>query len=166
MKVTVVKNWNGTEEIHKAGCADLKRNSKRPYRLADAMTMEATGLEEIYRAYWECIDQEAVDGGTYPDVEHAWYAWQGEFSVKPCASGLASMDDPDSKTAPASKREAAQELARWLVDLVAANASERTEAEQQKLANWLHSLPTGGDGPGPARYWPEGLTRPSQTDWR
>lgn len=94
MKVVIVKDYQGTEEIHKDGCADLKRRN-RPYRLSEAMRMETDYLRDIYREYWDCIADESVAGGDYPDLEHVWYAWQGEFSVKPCASALISMEDPD-----------------------------------------------------------------------
>jgi hypothetical protein len=96
VNVTIVKDYRGQEEIHATGCADLKRRN-RPYRLAEAMTMEGvTKLEEIYASYWTCIDDEAVanDPETYPTLEHVWYAWTGEFAVKPCAAALEPMAAP------------------------------------------------------------------------
>jgi len=175
MKVTVVKNWQGREEIHKAGCSDLKRRN-RPYRLADAMTMEAASEADIFASYWDCIADEAVANGDYATVEHVWWAWQSEFSVKPCAKELPPMADPNKAPAlapapaPAAngkgKRSANQETARWLVDLVAAHAGELEPEQLQKAVNWLSHLPTGGEGAGPLRYWPEGLVRPDKADWR
>jgi hypothetical protein len=176
MKITVVKNWQGTEEIHKAGCADLKRNSRRPYALAEAMHVEATSLEQIYKFYWECIDDEAVAAGDYKTVQHAWYAWQGEFIIKPCAKDLTPMADPNAEAAPtASPREAKRDLARRLVMaagsiLESADGSEaflagmtKTEAAEC-LASWLHHIPArndAGDG------WAVGiLPVPDRSDWR
>lgn len=169
MKLTIVKDWRGQEEIHKAGCADLKKSKNRPYRLAEALTVDATTLEDVYRVYWECIDAEALENDQYSTLEEVWWAWRGEFTVKPCASSVPEMDEPGTATEPKLKtngrRVANQELACWLVELVAANATDKTPAEQQKLANWLNSLPTGG-GAGPDRYWPANFPRPDRSDWR
>ena len=119
MKITVVKDYRGQEEIHKAGCADLKKSKNRPYRLAEALTMDVDTLEDLYRVYWECIDDEAVAAGDYPTVEHAWYAWTGEFDVKPCAASVPDMPEPGS--APViTPREAKADLAKRL--LLAAEA--------------------------------------------
>ena len=56
MEITVVKDWRGVEEVHKAGCADLKKNKNRPYRLSEALTMNVENLGDMYRVYWGCID--------------------------------------------------------------------------------------------------------------
>ena len=167
MKITVVKDYRGQEEIHKAGCADLKRRN-RPYRLSEALTMDVDTLEDLYRVYWDCIDEEAVGNGEYATVEEAWWAWTGEFDVKPCASSVPEMTEPDGEASPEptanGKRSANQELARNLIDLVAAQFSGATDAEKAKLANWLKSLPTGGAGA--ERYWPANFPRPTTADWR
>jgi hypothetical protein len=63
-----------------------------------------------------------------------------------------------------------QVLARTLVDLVAKEFKDASEADKLKLSYWLHGLPTGGpDGSpagGGARYWPDSLPRPTTADWR
>ena len=97
MKITVVKDYKGNEEVHKAGCADLKRRN-RPYRLAEALTMDAETLADLYAVYWECIDEENVyDGSPYSSLEEVWWAWRSEFTVKPCAAGLPEMAEPGTE---------------------------------------------------------------------
>ena len=96
MKITVVKDYRGQEEVHAAGCADLKRRN-RPYRLAEALTMDAETLGDMYSVYWECIADESVGEGDYPTLEAVWWAWRGEFSVKPCASKLPEMPEPGTE---------------------------------------------------------------------
>ena len=63
-----------------------------------------------------------------------------------------------------SAREINQKLAVELIDLVAGHFAGKSKADQEKLANWLKVLPTGGAGP--ARYWPKGFARPTTSDWR
>lgn len=64
----------------------------------------------------------------------------------------------------ASAREANQKLAVELVDLVAGHFKGRSKADQEKIANWLKVLPTGGAAH--LRYWPKGFARPTTSDWR
>lgn len=175
MKITVVKDWRGQEEIHKAGCADLRKNKQRPYRLSEALTMDVENLGDLYRVYWECIDDEAVAEGTYPTKEAAWYAWTGEFDVKPCASSVPEMPEPGTEPAKVSKSDAKNDLARRLVlaaeamvkgldESDAALSGLSREEAAQFVANWLHSLPTGGrDG---ARWWGTELPKPATADWK
>ena len=94
VKITVVKDWRGQEEVHAAGCADLKRRN-RPYRLAEALTMDAETLGDLYATYWDCIaDEQVYDGSSYATLEEVWWAWRGEFDVKPCAKALPEMPEP------------------------------------------------------------------------
>lgn len=179
MKVTIAKR-NGLEEVHKAGCRDLKNS--RGYRTSDRedWSMEATTLADVYREYWQCIDVENVGEGHYPTVEAVWWAWRGEFKVLPCAN-LPEMDEPkapaakDAEPAKVSKSDAKNDLARRLVlaaeEMVrnlnesdtALSGMSRKEAAQF-VANWLHSLPTGGrDG---ARWWGTDLPIPATADWK
>jgi len=104
MRITVVKNWKGQEEVHEASCADLKRRN-RPYRLAEALTMDAESLFDLYAVYWECIDDESVAAGDYPTKEAVWEAWSGEFSVKPCAASLPTRreSEPEPEPEPAKR---------------------------------------------------------------
>lgn len=97
MRVTIVKDAHGTECVHRAGCADIK---KRGNRAGEAWTADFANLEELYASYWDCIADEAVGNRQYPTLRHAYYAWQGEFNVLPCADELASMDDPDAEPQP------------------------------------------------------------------
>jgi hypothetical protein len=180
MKITVVKDWRGVEEVHKAGCADLKKSRNRPYRLSEALTMDVENLGDMYRVYWECIDEENIyDGSNYKTKEEVWWAWRGEFSVKPCAASVPEMPEPGTEPAKITKSEAKNDLARRLVLAAGqiidnADGSEAflsaltVEEAAQFLANWLHSLPTGGrDG---ARWWPTdgpgSLPRPATADWK
>jgi len=48
--------------------------------------------------------------------------------------------------------------------MVAEKFGHLPEADQQKMVNWLHALPTGGAGW--ERYWPTGLVRPNSSGWR
>ncbi len=94
-----------------------------------------------------------------------------EPEVQPETNGKAETG------AQAVKRVAKQTLARMLVDAAAKTfapgvelpaevlAGMTAEEARQHVANWLHSLPTGG-GPGWLRYWPADFTRPSQFDWQ
>jgi hypothetical protein len=63
-----------------------------------------------------------------------------------------------------SARETNQTLAVELIELVAGHFKGRSKADQEKLANWLKVLPTGGRGH--ERYWPKGFARPTTSDWR
>jgi len=63
-----------------------------------------------------------------------------------------------------SAREVNQVLARELIDLVAGHFKGHSKADQEKIANWLKVLPTGGAAW--QRYWPKGFARPTTSDWR
>jgi hypothetical protein len=63
-----------------------------------------------------------------------------------------------------SARESNQTLAVELIDLVAGHFKGRNKADQEKIANWLKVLPTGGRAH--ERYWPKGFARPTTSDWR
>lgn len=175
MKVTIAKR-NGLEEVHKAGCRDLKNRRGRGWASdREDWSMEATTLEDVYREYWQCIDVENVGEGHYATVEDVWWAWRGEFKVLPCAN-LPEMSEPkDAEPAKVSKSDAKNDLARRLVlaaeEMVrnlnesdtALSGMSRKEAAQF-VANWLHSLPTGGrDG---ARWWGTDLPIPATADWK
>ena len=86
-------------------------------------------------------------------------------TVKPPARKPAAKP-ADEKVAGngASTHEHNQALAVALVDMVAAQFGHLPEADQQKMVNWLHALPTGGAGW--ERYWPTGLVRPNSSGWR
>lgn len=153
MNVTIVKDYRGQEEIHATGCADLKRRN-RPYQLAEAMVMEdVTALEQIYASYWDCIADESVGQGDYPTLKHVWYAWQGEFTVKPCAAALEPMADPaatDSPPAAALTREAKRELGALVLAHVAtllpdadalALAGFPADAAAAQIAAWMSYVP-------------------------
>ena len=191
MKITVVKDYRGQEEIHKAGCADLKRRN-RPYRLSEALTMDVETLRDLYQVYWECIDEEAVANGDYPDVEHAWYAWTGEFDVKPCAASVPEMADPDAKPAkrtrkapakaspepapepapaPVTRSEAKADLARRIL-LAVEEAMKGTDESDlfravlspEEAAQTVANWMAhlpAGTVESGARYWPAGLPRPT-----
>jgi hypothetical protein len=174
MKITVVKDWRGQEEIHKAGCADLKRRN-RPYRLSEALTMDVENLGDLYAVYWDCIADEAVAAGDYKDLEHAWWAWTGEFDVKPCAANVPEMPEPGSVAAPKpSRNEAKADLARRMILAVSEvlrtsdeadlflGAMTREEAAQM-ASNWMAHLPAGRDGDKP--WWPASLPEPTAKRW-
>jgi hypothetical protein len=123
----------------------------------------------MYRVYWECIDEENIyEGSNYATKEEVWWAWRSEFDVKPCASSVPEMPEPGSESPEEptanGRRSANQELARELIDLVAAQFAGASEPQKAKLANWLKSLPTGGAGAD--RYWPANFPRPTTADWR
>jgi DNA-nicking Smr family endonuclease len=93
---------------------------------------------------------------------------------------LPEPDGQEDKTSPdkpvAVRRLAKQDLARRLVEAAQHIFDEEPDGQgymkgmtqeeaKQQVANWLSPLPTGGDGPGPDRYWPEEFPRPNTTGW-
>ena len=75
---------------------------------------------------------------------------------------------PAPATAPAANANK-HDLARRLIDLVAAEFKDETPENKAKLSYWLHGLPTGypnGGGGGYLRYWPAGLPKPTTAGWR
>ena len=84
---------------------------------------------------------------------------------KPAAGKPASkQEQPAAASNGASPRDHNQELARRLADMVAKEFADSPVADQVKVANWLHALPTGGAGW--QRYWPAGFARPTSAGWR
>lgn len=59
-----------------------------------------------------------------------------------------------------------QELARQLLAAITTEFAGASKDDQQKVANWLHMLPTGGEGAGYLRYWPQDFPRPTSAGWR
>jgi hypothetical protein len=174
MKLVAFNLSSGEVEIHKAGCADIKRNTRKRGNRQDQVefgTVDWPTKYDFCHEYWDngiLEENEAENGvGTF-DV------WQ-EMVFEPCCAALPEGGPEAPATATASKREATQDLARRLVMAATmvfdgsdgseawAAGMSREEAEQ-KIANWLHHLPTGGAGAD--RFWPEGFTRPSQSDWQ
>jgi hypothetical protein len=47
---------------------------------------------------------------------------------------------------------------------VAGHFAGHSKADQEKIANWLKVLPTGGAAW--QRYWPAKFARPTTSDWR
>jgi hypothetical protein len=82
------------------------------------------------------------------------------------ANGKApATEAPATPAANANKHD----LARRLIDLVAAEFADETPENKAKLSYWLHGLPTGypnGGGGGYLRYWPKGLPKPTTAGWR
>lgn len=84
---------------------------------------------------------------------------------------------PEPKPVPV-RRTSKQDLARRYVEAVASIFKEEPNGQdflkgmtwdeaRQQVANWCDPLPTGGEGPGPLRWWPEDLLpRPDTTGWR
>jgi len=89
---------------------------------------------------------------------------------KPASRTSKPADKPAQDKQPAaasngaSPRDHNQELARRLADMVAKEFADSPVADQVKVANWLHALPTGGAGW--QRYWPAGFARPTSAGWR
>jgi len=63
-------------------------------------------------------------------------------------------------------REHNQELARQLLNAIVKEFAGVPLADQQKVANWLHPLPTGGEGAGWLRWWPADFPRPTSAGWK
>lgn len=164
MKLNAWNMSDGTVEIHAVGCNHRpnSRTRRTGHFQQDQVEFGKTDWASQYdfaHDYWDngiLEEHEAENGVGSFDVMQ-------EMEFKPCVTIPVGGPAP-AASEPTGKRSTNQELARWLVDLVAANAGERTPAEQQKLANWLHHLPTGGAAAD--RYWPEGFNRPSQSDWQ
>ena len=92
---------------------------------------------------------------------------------KPAARTRKPADKPADKPAEeavvangASPREHNQELARQLLVAITTEFAGASKDDQQKVANWLHMLPTGGEGAGWLRYWPTDFPRPTSAGWR
>src|ERR1700751_3363226 len=145
MKLVAFNLSNGEVEIHKAGCADIKRNARKRGNRQDQVEF---GKIDWATKYDFCHDY--WDNGILEEHEAEW--GPGTFDVtqsmvfEPCCD---SLPDGGPATAPAvSKREATQDLAKRLVMAAmtvfdGADGSEawaagltREEAEQ-KIANWL-----------------------------
>lgn len=83
----------------------------------------------------------------------------------PAKTATKSTANGSAPAANASKHD----LAKRLIDMVAAEFADETPENKAKLAYWLHGLPTGypnGGGGGYLRYWPKGLPRPTTAGWR
>lgn len=94
-------------------------------------------------------------------------------AAKPATPARKAPADP--KPAPAKSNGSApanankHDLAKRLIDMVAAEFADETPENKAKLAYWLHGLPTGypnGGGGGYLRYWPASLPRPTTAGWR
>jgi hypothetical protein len=77
-----------------------------------------------------------------------------------------TVPQPAAEANGASPREHNQELARQLLSAVQTTFKDASKDDQQKVANWLHMLPTGGEGAGWLRYWPTDFPRPTSAGWR
>lgn len=180
-----LKAWNmssGEVEIHAATCSDKpgKRAGRGGHWAQDQVEFGKTDWPTKFDFMYDYWNNGILE-------EHEAEYGVGSFDVaqgmdwKPCTASLPE-GGPAAETAPAkiSKREATQDLARRLAHAAmtvfdGADGSEAwagaltMEEAQQKVADWLHHLPTGGveaGGTGADRYWPEGFTRPSQRDWQ
>jgi hypothetical protein len=88
----------------------------------------------------------------------------GKAPAKANAPAKAATDKAASNGSAPSARETNQTLAVELVNLVATHFKGHTKSDQEKIANWLKVLPTGGRAH--ERYWPKGFARPTTSDWR
>jgi hypothetical protein len=89
-------------------------------------------------------------------------------SKAPAKAGKAPAPKPETNGSP-SANASKHDLAKRLIDMVAAEFASETPENKAKLAYWLHGLPTGypnGGGGGYLRYWPAGLPRPTTAGWR
>ena len=80
----------------------------------------------------------------------------------------APAPNPETNGSP-SANASKHDLAKRLIDMVAAEFAGESPENKAKLAYWLHGLPTGypnGGGGGYLRYWPAGLPRPTTAGWR
>jgi hypothetical protein len=136
MKITVAKR-NGLEEVHAAGCRDLKNRRGRGWGSdREDWNLDVANLGELYASYWDCIADEAVAEGTYPTLEAAHWAWRGEFKVLPCAGQLPEMDEPGTASPEPAKitaREAKADLAKRLL-LAAETVLESADGSEAFLA--------------------------------
>lgn len=82
------------------------------------------------------------------------------------ASKPQPVPEPKPETNGTSPREHNQELARTVVTMLAKEFATASPDDWQKVANWLHALPTGGEGAGWLRWWPENVARPTSSGWR
>jgi len=115
--------------------------------MSEAWTADFANLEELYASYWDCIADEAVanDPETYPTLRHVYYAWTGEFDVKPCANALDEMQDPDAQPAQpeGSKGEESPKMDTTQHKAHRTNAMRNPEAMEECLrAHGVENIPT------------------------
>ena len=131
-KITVTKR-GGIEEIHKPGCADLKKIRRGGWGTSDRenWTLEVDTLQDLYASYWDCIADEAVAGGQYASLEECWWAWRSEFRLMPCAGNIPEMDEPGTASTTSQPNPEADRLA------AAHNRTAYRIAELQAKIEWL-----------------------------
>lgn len=96
-QITVAKR-GGIEEIHRPGCADLKKSFKRGWASdREDWTLEVHDLGDLYREYWDCIADEQLGEGLYETLEEVWWAWRSEFKLMPCAGPVPEMAEPPAR---------------------------------------------------------------------
>lgn len=89
---------------------------------------------------------------------------EGKHVMRGTVATPAEQPKPAAEANGASPRSHNQEIAKNLIDTIAAAFKDAPVADQQKIANWLHPLPTGGAGW--ERYWPTNFPRPTSAGWR
>lgn len=159
---TVVFYLTQEFQVHKPGCRQIAADKRRKVMQYAPVPLTLTSQEDIIRELWSDQIAEQYDGQGEPT--NAWLHEHGYDNIEfhGCTDGILKPFTAEANGA--SPRQHNQELARMLVDTVAKEFGNLPVADQQKMVNWLHALPTGGAGW--ERYWPEGLVRPNSAGWR
>jgi hypothetical protein len=150
-------------QVHKPGCRVIAREIKKS-DYAEAVPLTETTEEAVIRFLWDDQIREAYEGDGEPSA-----AWLNEHSFvttvhfHSCTDGI--LVPFTAQANGHSPREHNQELARKVLAVLTKEfADDPTGEDWQKVANWLHALPTGGAGW--QRFWPEGFARPTSAGWR
>jgi hypothetical protein len=158
IKLAIARTPSNDPEVHAEGCADIKRGLKSGKYVNDTMHIEVESVEDAARWFWEdFLPGGCAYGESDPDNPMTDDDAQGYTVYLPCTGRK------DTLPTPPAKRSAKQDLARRVVEAVA--ALNLSDDEAKIAAQWLHHLPTGTDG-SDARYWPANMPRPNRSDWK
>lgn len=158
---------DGQFRVHKADCRDVSKEIKEAGNYEKAEPADWTSKEDAIRDLWSDQIHESYDGkGNAPLAFLHEHGFVGSVDFLSCTDSLLKPLPAQAKAEDngASPREHNQALAVRLVELVAKEFGGESKADQIKIANWLHALPTGGAGW--QRYWPQGFARPTSAGWR
>lgn len=156
--VFVLRHGDSNFEVHKPGCADIKK-TQTDYAQPAAGT--ATSYAEMVRDLWsdQIAEHEAPDAEKDTD-EWVLKHFDVDIDVKPCLRIPGAPKATPAK-AVAEKRNAKRELATDLIEAVGKFAATLSDDEKKTIAQWLHHLPADRE-----RWVASGLPKPDRSDWR
>jgi hypothetical protein len=130
MKVTILNTRNGDPDVHKTGCADIKRGLKTGKYYADeAQDANVASILEATVAYWDngiLDEQYGYEGAPYATKLDAANGHTAYMNFLPCTAGLEFSDEITVKELSETPSETA-------ADAVSSTQEENTE-EGEKMA--------------------------------